>query len=101
IRAARECNASSRLKFQHFDGVRIPFPDASCDTVVISRVLIHILKTTEWPTIFGEIRRVLIPGGHLIVLEEASLSGRKSGQARWVLTEDDFTTEISKHFDIK
>jgi dolichol-phosphate mannosyltransferase len=42
----------------------LPFPDASFDEVVFSQVIEHIPKK---PQIMGEIRRVLRPGGRLII----------------------------------
>jgi ubiquinone/menaquinone biosynthesis C-methylase UbiE len=100
IEAAQAWHPSVKEAFRHFDGTKIPFADASFDTVVVARVLIHVLKTPEFEQILNEIRRVLVPGGRLILLEEATLSGRKSGQARWILTEADFTSAIAKYFDI-
>ncbi len=101
IRAARDWNSNAPVTFQHFDGHKIPFSDATFDTVIVGRVFIHLLKTPQFPQILDEIRRVLKPKGRLILLEEASLSNRKSGQAKWSLTEEDFTSKLSEHFTIE
>jgi ubiquinone/menaquinone biosynthesis C-methylase UbiE len=100
IRAARDWNGGTQVTFQHFDGSKIPFSDASFDTVIVARVFIHLLKTAQFNTLLTEIRRVLKPKGRLILLEEASLSGRKSGQAKWSLTEEDFRSALSSHFTV-
>ena len=47
-------------------GEAIPFPDNSFDSVHIGLVLCSV---DDVPATLGEIRRVLIPGGRLVVLE--------------------------------
>jgi ubiquinone/menaquinone biosynthesis C-methylase UbiE len=101
VGAAQAGHPELKDAFKHFDGTKIPFADASFDTVVVARVFIHVLKTPEFEGILAEIRRVLVPGGRLILLEEATLSGRKSGQARWILREEDFASAIEKYFDVQ
>ena len=101
VDAAKKGNHGEENSFKYFDGLNIPFADASFDTVVSSRVFIHLLKSPEGNVVLSEIKRVLVPGGRFILLEEASLSQRKSGQARWVLTEEDFTSVLSQNFEVK
>ena len=48
----------------YYDGARLPFPDASFDTVLNVQVLEH---TTTPQALMGEMARVLRPGGTLIL----------------------------------
>lgn len=49
---------------QYYDGTRFPFPDASFDGVLCNQVLEHIFEPM---TFLSEIRRVLRPGGRLLL----------------------------------
>lgn len=42
------------------------FADASFDLILLSEVIEHIAET-QLPALFAEIRRVLVPGGHLLL----------------------------------
>ena len=53
-------------------GEAIPFPDNSFDSVHIGLVLCSV---DDVPATLGEIRRVLIPGGRLVVLEHVRGEG--------------------------
>ncbi len=46
----------------------IPLPDASCDVVIMLKSLHHV-PISRLDAAFGEIRRVLVPGGYLYVSE--------------------------------
>ena len=46
------------------DGAKLPFVDASFDTVLLLEVLEHV---GDAPAVLGEIARVLKPGGHLLL----------------------------------
>lgn len=101
IKAAKEWNADDANSFLHLEGTKLPFADTSFDTVICARVFLHLLRTPEGDALISEIARILTPGGRFILLEEASLSNRKSGQAPCPLTEEDFTAALGKKFDIK
>jgi ubiquinone/menaquinone biosynthesis C-methylase UbiE len=60
------------------DAERLPFPDASFDTVVATLVLCTI---PDPPAALSEILRVLKPGGRLLFLEHVRSSDPK--RARW------------------
>lgn len=49
---------------QYYDGGRFPFPDASFDCVLCNQVLEHVFEPTAF---LSEIRRVLRPGGRLLL----------------------------------
>lgn len=55
-----------RTHFIQMDGKRLGFADESFDTVSISASLHHLADATP---VFGEIGRMLKPGGHLVVAE--------------------------------
>ena len=63
---AREQFAGDKLHFQAIDPAeRLPFEDASFDTVLSFQVFEHVANTTHY---LSEIRRVLAPGGQLLLV---------------------------------
>ena len=69
IKSAREhLGESARLRFVPSSEMRLPFNDAGFDAIVASCVLHHIERDqhAHW---IGEIRRVLRPGGSVLVFE--------------------------------
>ncbi len=60
-----------RLCLQH--GARTPFPDWSFDLVLISAVLHHV-PPRERPEVYAELRRVVRPGGAIVVFEHNPLN---------------------------
>jgi ubiquinone/menaquinone biosynthesis C-methylase UbiE len=95
IRAAQQLHTRLHAKFEHFNGLEIPFPDSSFDVVLSSLVFIYILKTPSCATVLSEIRRVLKPDGRFILIEQASLSNQKSGSASHVLLESDYVSALT------
>ncbi len=57
-----------QAEFVHFSGVRVPFAVGSFDLVFFACVLHHIAHD-EHPALLAEARRVLRPGGMLVVFE--------------------------------
>ena len=76
LELARERVAAPNVRFQTEDCQRTSLPDAAFDTVFMS-LLIHF---TEPPTTVAEIRRLLKPGGRLIIsnLDPRALQGSRS-----------------------
>jgi ubiquinone/menaquinone biosynthesis C-methylase UbiE len=64
-RARAAAGSASHLRFVAIDGPQLPFPDASFD-VVTSFLSFRYL---DWDPIMGEIRRVLAPGGQLLIVD--------------------------------
>jgi ubiquinone/menaquinone biosynthesis C-methylase UbiE len=64
-RARHRAAGTAKLQFVHVDGPALPFPDASFD-VVVSLLSFRYL---DWDPVMGEIRRVLRPGGRLLVVD--------------------------------
>ncbi len=60
------CGPAPALEPQ--DGARTPFDDGRFDVVVISAVLHHV-PPAERPAVYGELGRILRPGGRLYVFE--------------------------------
>ena len=87
--------------FKHFDGFKIPFSSEAFDTVIVSEVLIYILKTPAGSLALSEIHRVLKSEGCLLMIEQASISGRKSESASDILTENDYVQALSAFFEVK
>ena len=75
-RARRRCPGAGLLVA---DAQRIPFTDASFDTVVSGLVFCSVPDAERG---LAEVRRVLRPGGRLLMLEHVHASGRFG---RWLL----------------
>lgn len=57
-----------QARFLHFDGARIPFPDASFD-IVFAACVFHHIDHAEHVALLTELRRVLVPNGIAFVFE--------------------------------
>lgn len=75
-RKARQVGRSAEVV--EAPGERLPFPDASFDTVVSTLVLCTVGNPAA---AVGEVARVLKPGGHFLFLEH--VRSDKPGLARW------------------
>jgi ubiquinone/menaquinone biosynthesis C-methylase UbiE len=60
--------AAPGARFQHYDGSRIPYDEATFDAVVTICVLHHI-QPSERPAFIKEMVRVARPGGMVLILE--------------------------------
>jgi SAM-dependent methyltransferase len=69
------------VRFEVMDAHRLAFPDASFDTVCISNSLHHFPDPAP---VLAEMRRVLRPGGHVIV-NEMYRDGQSASQLTYVL----------------
>lgn len=65
IELASKVNESKELNFKLFDGKTIPFDDNKFDIITLIHVIGHV-KNTNF--LFNEIKRVLKPGGKLIII---------------------------------
>ena len=79
-RAARERSAlGDPPTFEVVDGPRLPFPEASFD-VVVSLLSFRYL---DWDPIMNEIRRVLAPGGRLLIVDMVTVPMRAAEAPRF------------------
>ena len=88
----RAIKAGAAVTFENAVVEAIPFPDASFD-VVVSTVMMHHLPDDARHQCLGEIRRVLKPGGRLMVVD---FGGSEKQKHSW-------TARYHKHahFDIR
>jgi len=101
IETARSLHRSPPIHFVYFDGFKIPFSDKSFDTCISCGVFQYLIYQPGVQEILTEIRRILVPGGHLIMIEQASLSNQASGTVARASTESDYLAEVSKLFRIE
>ncbi|WP_329026983.1 methyltransferase domain-containing protein [Streptomyces sp. NBC_00690] len=76
--AATEAGLTDQVRFRVADVVSLPYPDASFDVVLLMESACHFEDKTQ---ALREIRRVLVPGGR-IVLEDV-LTARGADPGRW------------------
>ncbi|KOV67638.1 SAM-dependent methyltransferase [Streptomyces sp. MMG1121] len=76
-RLAAEAGMADRAVFQHGDAMKLPFPDRSFDAVMALESLCHMPDRQQ---ALGEISRVLVPGGRLVLTDVFDRAPR--GQAR-------------------
>jgi ubiquinone/menaquinone biosynthesis C-methylase UbiE len=62
-----------RPEFHLQNGARTELPNDCVDLVILSAVLHHVVPDAR-PDVFGEIRRILRPGGRLVVFEHNPLN---------------------------
>jgi SAM-dependent methyltransferase len=64
VRLARRTDEGAGRTFATCDGAALPFRDRSFDLVLFVEALEHV---QQLDAVLGEVRRVLAPGGHLVV----------------------------------
>lgn len=64
---------ADRIHLLQGDALQIPFPDASFDAVTVS---FGIRNMPDRPQVFREMRRVLVPGGRVYILEFTTPQGK-------------------------
>ena len=62
----RQAQARNWVPLVAADGMALPFKDASFDVVSVA---FGLRNMASWPDALAEMRRVLTPGGHLVVLD--------------------------------
>lgn len=77
-RAAR--TGRSNFHLQQADARRLPFADAAFD-VLYNSYMLDLIPLAEMPPVLAEFRRVLAPGGRLVLV---NLSKRDAGERQWL-----------------
>lgn len=103
IEQARADFSAPNLSFQLVEAERsLPFPDRSFDTVLSFQVIEHVADPAGY---LSEIRRVLRPGGHLVLTtpdrDTRLLPGQRPWNC-WHVTEysgQRLRRELARHFD--
>lgn len=80
--ARRRCSGIGNVSFQAVDGPMLPFPDREFD-IVISLLSFRYL---DWDPIMNEIRRVLAPGGRLLVVDMVTAPVRPREAVRFLVS---------------
>lgn len=102
IDAARRLHAGRPARFEHVPALPLPFAAGRFDGVLTVGVL-QCLKTTDGAALraaLEEIARVLEPGGELLMIEQASASGRHSGSVAESASERDYLDALAPRFDV-
>lgn len=89
-------------RFLHAPQLPLPLADASFDAVLSVGVL-QCLQTSEGSQLreaVADLARVLAPGGELLMIEQASASGRHSGSVSASTSEQDYLDALAPHFDV-
>lgn len=89
-------------RFLHAPQLPLPLADASFDAVLSVGVL-QCLQTREGSQLHeavADLARVLAPGGELLMIEQASASGRHSGSVSASTSEQDYLDALAPHFDV-
>ena len=89
-------------RFLHAPQLPLPLSDASFDAVLSVGVL-QCLQTSEGSQLrkaVADLARVLEPGGELLMIEQASASGRHSGSVSASTSEQDYLDALAPHFDV-
>jgi SAM-dependent methyltransferase len=71
VERARETNP--RVNYEAYDGDALPFLDDSLD-VAFTICVVHHVPPDEWPGFAAELRRVVRPGGLVVVFEHNPLN---------------------------
>jgi SAM-dependent methyltransferase len=101
LRTACRTNLALGMKFVQFDGQKLPFASAAFDVCLTTGVLQYLINGPDISKILAELRRVLRPGGRLILIEQASLSNQSSGTVSRAATALDYCSALSPFFELK
>lgn len=101
------------VTYESFDGTSLPFPDASFD-VAFAICVFHHVPLADRPRLMADIRRVLKPGGMMVIFEHNPLNPLtllvvnrcefdkdaillRAGQSESLLTEAGFKDAFSRY----
>jgi SAM-dependent methyltransferase len=101
VAAAKRINTANDSAFLVFDGRTIPAESGSFDVCVTVGVYQYLVHGATAEPLLRDIRRVLRSGGRLIMIEQASRSGRSSGSVERGATERDYISLVSPCFQVR
>ncbi len=95
------CGLSSRVTFQVGNALRLPFDDAAFEVVFLQHVAMNI---ADRAALYGEIRRILTPGGRFatydLVLREGDIAfpvpWARDASTNFLLSEHDTLTAVER-----
>jgi len=73
----RKAGLSERVEFRLADARELPFPDGAFD-VLYNAYMFDLIDLTDIPTILSEFKRVLRPGGKLVLVNMSKERGAKT-----------------------
>jgi SAM-dependent methyltransferase len=100
IDAARALNGPGNGQFRHYSGPKTPYPNGEFDMVLTVGVFQYLVKGPESDAFVEDLRRVVRPGGRLMMLEQASSSGGHSGTVPRSASVEDYVRELSSRFEV-
>ena len=102
IESARERHALTAAAFSHIDRLPLPLPSNSFDSCISVGVMQYLSGTSgdELYCNLAELARTLEPGGELLIIEQASMSGRASGSVSEGVSESRYVAALSEFFQV-
>jgi len=103
INSAKQLIASDDVEFIYSSGLPLPFEYGHFNICISVMVLQYLMEQRgkEGGDIFSELARVIAPGGQLLIIEQASASGRSSGTVNVCATEADYIEALSEAFIVE
>jgi demethylmenaquinone methyltransferase/2-methoxy-6-polyprenyl-1,4-benzoquinol methylase len=80
---AKLAGLPGRHELMTADARALPFPDASFD-VILNAYMFDLLPEEDYPRVVAEMRRVLRPGGRLVLVDMALPERRTHGFYQWL-----------------
>ena len=102
IEAARRAHPAGRATFAHAPSLPLPLDTGRFDACLTVGVL-QCLTTADGLALkaaVAELARVLQAGGELLMIEQASASGRHSGSVSHSTSEQDYLDALAPHFEV-
>jgi ubiquinone/menaquinone biosynthesis C-methylase UbiE len=103
INSAKQLNTSDKVEFFYSNRLPLPFPDELFNVCLTVMVLQYLMpqRNEEGTDVFSELARVISPGGQLLIIEQASASGRSSSTVKACATEADYVEALSESFIVE
>ena len=103
IESAKELNSLNNAEFIYSNHLPLPFPDGHFNVCLSVGVLQYLMEQRGKGEgdVFSELARVIAPGGQLLIIEQASASGKSSGSVNTSTTEADYIGALSEFFIVE